>query len=99
MEGLSNLSPRRLQKLLSDCHSVKVKRSFLFFADRHQHAWAKRIKKDDIDLGKEKRMLVKGSKLNTRRIRSLCRRISLTNTDALIRIAVVGLRPSLLGLV
>jgi hypothetical protein len=65
MEGLSNLSPRRLQQLLSDCRSVKVKRLFLFFADRHQHAWAKRIKKDDIDLGKGKRMLVKGGKLNS----------------------------------
>lgn len=65
MEGLSNLSPRRLQKLLSDCRSVKVKRLFLFFADRHQHAWAKRIKKDDIDLGKGKRMLAKGGKLNS----------------------------------
>lgn len=65
MEGLSNLSPRRLQKLLSDCRSVKVKRLFLFFADRHQHAWAKRVKKDDIDLGKGKRMLVKGGKLNS----------------------------------
>jgi hypothetical protein len=65
MEGLSNLSPRRLQQLLSDCRSVKVKRLFLFFADRHQHSWAKRIKKDDIDLGKGKRMLVKGGKLNS----------------------------------
>jgi transcriptional regulator with AbiEi antitoxin domain of type IV toxin-antitoxin system len=65
MEGLSNLSPRRLQKLLCDCRSVKVKRLFLFFADRHQHAWAKRIKKEDIDLGKGKRMLAKGGKLNS----------------------------------
>jgi hypothetical protein len=31
----------------------------------NQHAWAKRIKKDDIDLGKGKRMLVKGGKLNS----------------------------------
>src|SRR5216684_2165907 len=65
MEGLTNLSPRRLQKLLSDCRSVKVKRLFLFFADRHQHAWTKRLKKDDIDLGKGERMLVKGGKLNS----------------------------------
>jgi Transcriptional regulator, AbiEi antitoxin, Type IV TA system/Transcriptional regulator, AbiEi antitoxin N-terminal domain len=63
-EGLSNLSPLRLQKLLSDCRSVKVKRLFLFFADRHQHAWAKRIRKEGLDLGKGKRMLVKGGKLN-----------------------------------
>lgn len=36
--GLPNLSPRRLQSLLSDCRSVKVKRLFFFFADRHKHA-------------------------------------------------------------
>jgi len=65
IEGLSNLSPHRLQKLLTDCRSVKVKRLFFFFADRHQHAWAKRIKKDAIDLGKGKRMLIHGGKLNS----------------------------------
>ena len=63
-EGLSNLSPRRLQKLLVDCRSVKVKRLFFFFADRHQHAWAKRLKREEIDLGKGKRHLVKGGKLD-----------------------------------
>jgi hypothetical protein len=64
IEGMSNLSPTRLQKLLADCHSVKVKRLFFFFADRHQHAWLKRLKKEEINLGKGKRMLVKGGKLN-----------------------------------
>ena len=65
IEGLPNLSPRRLQKLLAECHNVKVKRLFFFFADRHQHAWAKRIKKDDIDLGKGRRSLVKGGKFDS----------------------------------
>jgi hypothetical protein len=65
MEGLANLSPRRLEKLLLDCRNVKVKRLFFFFADRHQHAWLRRINKDSIDLGKGKRMLVRGGKLNT----------------------------------
>jgi hypothetical protein len=64
MEGLSNLSPRCLQKLLADCRSVKVKRLFFFFADRHQHQWAKRLKKETVDLGKGKRMLAKGGKLD-----------------------------------
>ena len=64
VEGLANLSPRRLENLLKDCRSVKVKRLFFFFADRHQHAWLKRISKDAIDLGKGKRMLVRGGKLN-----------------------------------
>lgn len=64
MEGLSNLSPRRLQKLLADCRSVKVKRLFFFFADRHKHAWLKRLDKHAIGLGEGKRMLVKSGKLN-----------------------------------
>lgn len=64
IEGVSNLSPARLQKLLVDCRNVKVKRLFFFFADRHQHAWLKKLKKEEIDLGKGKRMLVKGGKLN-----------------------------------
>ena len=64
MEGLANLSPGRLQKLLRDCRSVKVKRLFFYFADRHQHAWLKRLDKEAIDLGQGKRMLVKGGKLD-----------------------------------
>jgi len=64
MQGLSNLSPRRLQKLLADCRSVKVKRLFFFFADHHQHAWLKRLDKSVIDLGQGKRMLVKGGRLD-----------------------------------
>jgi hypothetical protein len=58
MEGLSDLAPRRLQKLLVRCRSVKVKRLF-FFADRHRHAWLKHIERAAIDLGSGKRMLVK----------------------------------------
>jgi transcriptional regulator with AbiEi antitoxin domain of type IV toxin-antitoxin system len=64
MEGLPSLSPRRLQELLERCKSVKVKRLFFFFADRHQHAWLKRLDKSAIDLGKGKRMLVRGGKLD-----------------------------------
>ena len=64
MQGAANFSPRRLQKLLVDCRSVKVKRLFFFFADRHEHAWRKRLDKSAIDLGSGKRMLVKGGKLD-----------------------------------
>lgn len=64
MEGLANLSPRRLQGLLNNCQSVKVKRLFFFFADRHNHAWLKHLNKKEIDFGVGKRMLVKGGKFN-----------------------------------
>jgi hypothetical protein len=65
IEGLANLSPRRLEKLLLACRSFKVKRLFFFFADRHKHAWLQRINKEAINLGRGKRMLVRGGVLNT----------------------------------
>jgi len=63
-DGLANLRPARLEKLLKDCASVKVKRLFLFFADRHKHSWLKRLDKKSVDLGSGKRMLVKGGVLD-----------------------------------
>lgn len=66
MEGMSSLSPRRLQRLLIACTNVKVKRLFFFFADRHQHAWLKRLNKKAIDLGSGNRVLVKGGRLDKR---------------------------------
>jgi len=64
MEGLRNLSPRRLQMLLGDCRSVKVKRLFFWFAERHNHAWLQKLDHSKIDLGKGKRMLAHGGKLD-----------------------------------
>jgi hypothetical protein len=64
MEGLVNLSPRRLQRLLEDCKSIKVKRLFFFFADRHYQPWFERMELSRIDLGKGKRMLVRGGKFD-----------------------------------
>lgn len=64
MEGLTTLSPRRLQRLLEEVQSIKVKRLFFFFADRHEHQWLAHLDKSRIDLGKGKRMLVAGGRLN-----------------------------------
>jgi hypothetical protein len=66
MEGLSTLSPARVQELLADCHSVKVKRLFFFFADRHRHAWLRRIDRKTVDLGRGKRALVKGGRYDAK---------------------------------
>lgn len=66
IEGLSSLSPRRMQRVLKACTSVKVKRLFFFFADRHQHAWLKHLDKTEIDLGSGNRVLVRGGKLDKR---------------------------------
>lgn len=64
MAGLATLSPRRLQELLIACRSIKVKRLFFFFADRHNHAWLQRIDRQLIDLGKGKRQLIPGGVLH-----------------------------------
>src|SRR6185312_6482806 len=63
-EGLRNLSPRKLQPLLQACRSVKVKRLFLWFAERHRPPWLSALDRSGIDLGKGKRMLVKDGKLD-----------------------------------
>ena len=64
MEGLVNISPSRMQSLLELTKSIKVKRLFFFFANRHNHRWLARLDKSRIDLGKGKRSLVKGGKLD-----------------------------------
>ena len=64
MDGLSSLSPRRLNKLLVDCRNVKVKRLFLWFSERHKHPWLKRLDLDGVNLGRGKRQLVPGGKLD-----------------------------------
>lgn len=64
VEGLGNLRPKLLAALLTRCRSIKVKRLFFFFADRHQHGWLARINRKAIDLGKGKRLLVRGGILD-----------------------------------
>lgn len=66
MEGLTMISPRRMAKLLTGCRSVKVKRLFFFFAERHQHRWLSQLDPAQFDLGAGNRVLVKGGKLNSR---------------------------------
>jgi len=59
MEGLNNLSPQKVQVLLEQCQSVKVKRLFLYMAEKAKHQWVEYLDMDKIDLGKGKRSVVK----------------------------------------
>jgi hypothetical protein len=63
-ESLSTLRPKLLADLLNDCRSIKVKRLFFVFADRHNHAWRKYLQPDDYDLGSGPRALVEGGKMH-----------------------------------
>jgi hypothetical protein len=59
MEGLNNLVPGLVQQLLEKCTSVKVKRLFLYLAEKSDHEWMKFLNKAKIDLGKGKRSFAK----------------------------------------
>jgi len=59
MQGLNNLRPNLVQELLEQCTSVKVKRLFMYMADKSGHDWVNYLNLEKIDLGKGKRSLVK----------------------------------------
>ena len=63
-QGLTTLRPGNLASLLSLCRSVKVKRLFFVFADRHSHSWLKYLDKSAINFGSGPRALVKGGRLH-----------------------------------
>ena len=48
-----------MQQLLENCTSVKVKRLFLYLAEKSDHEWVKFLNKEIIDLGKGKRSFAK----------------------------------------
>ncbi len=59
MQGLNNLRPKQVQDLLEQCTSIKVKRLFLYMAEKSNHNWFKFIDVERIDIGKGKRSLIK----------------------------------------
>ena len=63
-EGLGTLRPDLVQSLLEACASVKVKRLFLHLAERHTHAWFKKLDLAKVSLGSGKRALVPGGRLD-----------------------------------
>ena len=63
-ESLVALRPRRLTAALETCTSIKAKRLFLVFAERHAHAWLEYIDRGRVDFGKGDRCLLKGGKLH-----------------------------------
>lgn len=66
MEGLGALRPDLVQRLLKACRSVKVKRLFMYLAEKCEHAWVKEISLAKIDLGSGNRLIVRGGKFNAK---------------------------------
>ncbi|WP_420935359.1 type IV toxin-antitoxin system AbiEi family antitoxin domain-containing protein [Alteromonas sp. A081] len=65
IQGLVNLSPRKLDTLLKACKSVKVKRLFFWLAKRQAYPWFDKLNVEDYDLGSGKRVVAKSGKLDT----------------------------------
>ncbi len=72
MQGFAPLRPNLVRASLQHCDSVKAKRLFLrklphlALAERHRHAWLAHVNLQNVDLGRGKRVLVPGGKLNTK---------------------------------
>jgi len=60
----ATLRPALLRTLLLACHHVKAKRLFLWFSARHRHDWFTVLNTAGVDLGRSKRMIVRGGVLD-----------------------------------
>jgi len=58
MENLATLRSEIVQRLLVMCRSIKVRRLFMFMAEKHGHPWVSDLDVSRLDLGKGKRMIV-----------------------------------------
>ena len=66
MEMLTTLRPKLIQQLLEVCTSVKVKRLFLYMAEKSKHQWFHAINLSKVDLGEGKRSIVKDGVYNNK---------------------------------
>ncbi|MCY4129565.1 MAG: type IV toxin-antitoxin system AbiEi family antitoxin domain-containing protein [Gammaproteobacteria bacterium] len=62
--ALTTLRPNLLTMLLASCQSVKVRRLFFVFAEKHSHAWMNYLDKSRIDFGSGPRALVEGGRIH-----------------------------------
>jgi len=75
MENLYNLRPELLTKLLEKCNSIKVKRTFLYLAEKIGHFWFEDLKTENINLGHGKRELIKDGILDKKYLITVPRNI------------------------
>lgn len=62
MEMLTTLRPKLVQSLLEQCNSIKVKRMFLYMAEKAGHQWFQSLKLDRINIGSGSRSLSKNGR-------------------------------------
>ena len=64
LEGLPDLLPKRLNRLIARTRSVKIKRLFFWLAKRQRHPWLKYVREDCVDFGRGKRHLAPNGRFN-----------------------------------
>jgi hypothetical protein len=63
-ELLRTLLPQQLQQLLENCSSIKVKRLFLYMAQKLNHSWLQYINLEKVNLGNGTRVISKNGVFN-----------------------------------
>ena len=64
VESLLTLRPVLVQKLLKTCNSIKVKRLFMYMAEKSNLPWVEQLDLRKVDLGKGDRTVVEGGRLD-----------------------------------
>jgi Transcriptional regulator, AbiEi antitoxin, Type IV TA system/Transcriptional regulator, AbiEi antitoxin N-terminal domain len=64
MESMMTLRPALVQKLLENCNSIKVKRLFLYMAEKANLSWVEKLTLAEVTLGKGDRTIIKGGHLD-----------------------------------
>lgn len=71
MEGLDRLRGQIMQQLLKTCHSIKVKRLFLYLAEKNNLACFNDLSIKDLELGSGKRVIGEGGSYSAKWMLSL----------------------------
>ena len=64
MEQLTTLRSEVVQRLLESTSNIRIKRMFLYMAEKAGHYWSEELDTDKMDLGAGKLQLVKNGVLN-----------------------------------
>ena len=64
MENLATLRSGVVQQLLVNCNSIKVKRLFMYMAQKVRHGWFEQLHPEQIDFGRGKRVILKNGVLD-----------------------------------
>ncbi|OPY62443.1 MAG: hypothetical protein A4E57_03989 [Syntrophorhabdaceae bacterium PtaU1.Bin034] len=65
-ESLTALRPQLVQSLLEACTSIKVKRIFLWMAEKNNYPWFRKLDTAKVALGAGNRVVVEGGVLDTK---------------------------------